>query len=83
MDISRWKSLAVAIKTWQDVWALKNLPEYKYLRPGAIISTLVDQTITGLARKENITEDEWRKKYYNSKSNGSSEHRASKRKRHM
>lgn len=83
MDITRWKSLAVAIKTWQDVWAMKNMPEYKYLRPGAIISTIVDKTITELARKEMLTEDEWRKKYY-SKSNGiEHEDRAAKRKRHV
>ena len=64
MDTSKWKSLAVAIKSWQDVWAMKNLPEFKYLRPGTIISTLVDEKITELAKKEGITEDGWRKKYH-------------------
>jgi hypothetical protein len=84
MDITRWKSLAVAIKTWQDVWAMKNLPEFKYLRPGAIISTLVDQTVTELARKEKITEDEWRKKYYNKFNGTQYENRpAARRKRHL
>jgi hypothetical protein len=52
MDTSKWKSLAVAIKSWQDVWAMKNLAEFKYLRPGTIISTLVDEKITELAKKE-------------------------------
>jgi hypothetical protein len=34
MDINKWKSLAVAINSWRDLWAMKNLADYKYLRPG-------------------------------------------------
>lgn len=68
MDTSKWKSLAVAINSWKDVWAMKNMPEFKYLRPGTIISTLVDEKIIELATKEGISADDWRNKYY--KSNG-------------
>jgi hypothetical protein len=64
MDINKWKSLAVAINSWRDLWALKNLPDYKYLRPGTIISTLIDAKVTELANKEGISEDDWRKKYH-------------------
>ena len=64
MDISKWKSLAVAINSWRDLWAMKNLADYKYLRPGTIISTLIDAKVTELAKKEGITEDAWRKKYH-------------------
>ena len=79
MDTSKWKSLAVAIKSWQDVWAMKNLPEFKYLRPGTIISTLVDEKITELAKKEGISEDDWRKKYH--KLEGAQTGKASSKKR--
>ena len=64
MDINKWKSLAVAINSWKDLWAMKNLPDFKYLRPGTIISTLIDEKVTELANKEGISEDEWRKKYH-------------------
>ena len=75
MDTNKWKSLAVAINSWKDVWAMKNLPEFKYLRPGTIISTLVDEKIKQLATKEGLTEDEWRRKYY--KTDGSQEGKTS------
>lgn len=75
MDTNKWKSLAVAINSWKDVWAMKNLPEFKYLRPGTIISTLVDEKIKQLATKEGLTEDEWRRKYY--KTDGSQESKTS------
>ena len=75
MDTNKWKSLAVAINSWKDVWAMKNLPEFKYLRPGTIISTLVDEKIKQLATKEGLTEDEWRSKYY--KTDGSQESKTS------
>lgn len=75
MDTNKWKSLAVAINSWKDVWAMKNLPEFKYLRPGTIISTLVDEKIKQLATKEGLTEDEWRRKYY--KTGGSPESKTS------
>ena len=29
MDINKWKSLAVAINSWKDLWAMKNLADYK------------------------------------------------------
>lgn len=81
MDTNKWKSLAVAINSWKDVWAMKNLPEFKYLRPGAIISTLVDDKIKQLAEKEGLSIDAWRDKYY--KSNGSQESKTKKRKRRV
>ena len=55
MDINKWKSLAVAINSWRDLWAMKNLADFKYLRPGTIISTLIDAKVTELAKKEGIT----------------------------
>jgi len=81
MDINRWKSLAVAISSWKDLWGMKNLPDYKYLRPGAIISTLIDAKITELANKEGITVDEWRKKYHKLRAGSQSETSSKKRKK--
>jgi hypothetical protein len=83
MDTSKWKSLAVAIKSWQDVWAMKNLAEFKYLRPGTIISTLVDEKITELAKKEGISEDDWRKKYHKPEGTQISKTASKKRKRRL
>ena len=68
MDTSRWKSMAVKIDSWRDIWALKKLNQYQYLRPGAIISTIVDDKIKELADKEGISVENWREKYH--KSNG-------------
>jgi hypothetical protein len=83
MDTSKWKSLAVAIKSWKDVWAMKNLADYKYLRPGTIISTLVDEKITELANKEGISEDEWRKKYHKFEGSQVNQTATKKRKRKL
>ena len=83
MDTSKWKSLAVAIKSWQDVWAMKNLPEFKYLRHGTIISTLIDAKVTELANKEGITEDAWRKKYHSFRTGVEQEASSKKRKRKL
>ena len=81
MDINKWKSLAVAINSWRDLWAMKNLPDFKYLRPGTIISTLIDAKVTELAKKEGITEDAWRKKYHNFRAGTEQETSSKNRKR--
>lgn len=81
MDISKWKSLAVAINSWKDLWAMKNLADYKYLRPGTIISTLIDAKVTELAKKEGITEDAWRKKYHSFRAGTEQETSSKNRKR--
>jgi hypothetical protein len=81
MDINKWKSLAVAINSWRDLWAMKNLADFKYLRPGTIISTLIDAKVTELAKKEGITEDAWRKKYHNFRAGVEQETSPKKRKR--
>jgi len=81
MDINKWKSLAVAINSWRDLWAMKNLADFKYLRPGTIISTLIDAKVTELANKEGITEDAWRKKYHSFRAGAEQETLSKKRKR--
>jgi len=81
MDINKWKSLAVAINSWRDLWAMKNLPDFKYLRPGTIISTLIDAKVTELAKKEGITEDAWRKKYHSFRAGAKQETSSKNRKR--
>jgi len=84
MDTSRWKSMAVNIRSWKDIWALKNLDKYQYLRPGAIISTIVDDKIKEVADKEGISVENWRKKYH--KSNGvrtDQVTKSKKRKKHL
>jgi len=83
MDINKWKSLAVAINSWKDLWAMKNLPDFKYLRPGTIISTLIDAKVTELANKEGISEDEWRKKYHSSRTGIETKTASKKRKRRV
>ena len=83
MDINKWKSLAVAINSWKDLWAMKNLPDFKYLRPGTIISTLIDAKVTELANKEGISEDEWRKKYHSSRAGDETKTPSKKRKRKL
>lgn len=83
MDINRWKSLAVAINSWKDLWSMKNLPDYKYLRPGAIISTLIDSKVKELANKEGISEDEWRRKYHNFRTSAETKTAPKKRKRRV
>ena len=81
MDINKWKSLAVAINSWRDLWAMKNLADFKYLRPGTIISTLIDAKVTELAKKEGITEDAWRKKYHSFRAGVEQETSSKNRKR--
>jgi hypothetical protein len=81
MDINKWKSLAVAINSWRDLWAMKNLADFKYLRPGTIISTLIDAKVTELAKKEGITEDAWRKKYHSFRAGTEQETSSKTRKR--
>ena len=83
MDINKWKSLAVAINSWKDLWAMKNLPDFKYLRPGTIISTLIDAKVTELANKEGISEDDWRKKYHNFRASVETKTSSKKRKRRV
>ena len=83
MDINKWKSLAVAINSWKDLWAMKNLPDFKYLRPGTIISTLIDAKVTELANKEGISEDEWRKKYHSFRASDETKTPSKKRKRKL
>jgi hypothetical protein len=83
MDINKWKSLAVAINSWRDLWAMKNLPDYKYLRPGTIISTLIDSKVKELANKEGITENDWRKKYHNFRAGSETKTSSKKRKRRV
>ena len=83
MDINKWKSLAVAINSWKDLWAMKNLPDFKYLRPGTIISTLIDAKVTELANKEGISEDEWRKKYHSFRADVETKTTSKKRKRKL
>jgi hypothetical protein len=83
MDINKWKSLAVAINSWKDLWAMKNLPDFKYLRPGTIISTLIDAKVTELANKEGISEDEWRKKYHSFRAGDETKTPSKKRKRKL
>ena len=83
MDINKWKSLAVAINSWKDLWAMKNLPDFKYLRPGTIISTLIDAKVTELANKEGISEDEWRKKYHSFRESVETKTLSKKRKRKL
>ena len=83
MDINKWKSLAVTINSWRDLWAMKNLADYKYLRPGTIISTLIDAKVTELANKEGISEDDWRKKYHNFRAGVETKTLSKKRKRRV
>jgi hypothetical protein len=61
----------------------EKLPEFKYLRPGTIISTLVDEKITELAKKEGISEDDWRKKYHKLEGAQTSKASSKKRKRRL
>ena len=52
MDISKWKSVAVDVKSYL---LLQALCKHGYRKPGAIIPKLVDQEVSKVAKKNNVS----------------------------
>jgi hypothetical protein len=52
MDISKWKSVAVDVKSYS---LLQALCKHGYRKPGAMIAKLVDQEVSKVAKKNNVS----------------------------
>tara|TARA_R100001163_G_C5008582_1_gene155268 strand:+ start:500 stop:727 length:228 start_codon:yes stop_codon:yes gene_type:complete len=66
MDISKWKSVAIAAN---DYKILKSLCKSKFRAPGAMISKLLNDYVEHQAKKNKTTVENFKKKLLNGDSN--------------
>jgi len=64
MDITKWKSVAVRK---EDYILLKALCNHKFRAPASMISKLVHEYVQFQAKKNNMTEEAYKKKILNGK----------------